>query len=92
MTTHSSIQKTPGVSEGQGRLVCCGLWGCKESDRTERLNKSKKVPRTTGSARDTGSRLRFQEQWSKSCCRSDVMKKIVQPSSRVGHCHFCVKN
>ena len=26
---------TPGVSDGQGGLVCCGSWGCKESDMTE---------------------------------------------------------
>ena len=24
-----------GDSEGQGSLVCCSLWGCKESDMTE---------------------------------------------------------
>ena len=24
--------------EGQGSLVCCSPWGCKESDTTERLN------------------------------------------------------
>ena len=29
---------TPGVGDGQGGLVCCGPWGCKESDTTERLN------------------------------------------------------
>ena len=29
---------TPGVGDGQGGLVCCGSWGCKESDTTERLN------------------------------------------------------
>ena len=29
---------TPGVGDGQGSLVCCGSWGCKESDRTEQLN------------------------------------------------------
>ena len=29
---------TPGVGDGQGGLVCWGLWGHKESDRTERLN------------------------------------------------------
>ena len=29
---------TPGVGDGQGGLVCCDLWGCKESDMTERLN------------------------------------------------------
>ena len=27
-----------GVGDGQGGLVCCGLWGHKESDTTERLN------------------------------------------------------
>ena len=29
---------TPGVGDGQGSLACCGSWGCKESDTTERLN------------------------------------------------------
>ena len=29
---------TPGVGDGQGGLACCGLWGCKKSDTTERLN------------------------------------------------------
>ena len=29
---------TLGVGDGQGGLVCCGLWGRKESDMTERLN------------------------------------------------------
>ena len=29
---------TPGFSDGQGGLVCCGSWGHKESDTTERLN------------------------------------------------------
>ena len=30
--------QTPGVSEGQGSLVCCSPWGRKELDSTERLN------------------------------------------------------
>ena len=29
---------TPGVGDGQGGLPCCGSWGRKESDMTERLN------------------------------------------------------
>ena len=29
---------TPGVGDGQGGLACCGSWGPKESDTTERLN------------------------------------------------------
>ena len=29
---------TPGVGDGQGSLVCCDSWSCKESDTTEGLN------------------------------------------------------
>ena len=29
---------TPAVGDGQGGLACCGSWGRKESDMTERLN------------------------------------------------------
>ena len=29
---------TLGVGDGQGGLVCCSSWGCKESDTTEQLN------------------------------------------------------
>ena len=30
--------QTPAVSDGQGGLACCGSWGRKESDSTERLS------------------------------------------------------
>ena len=26
---------TPGVGDGQGGLVCCDSWGCKESNTTD---------------------------------------------------------
>ena len=29
---------TLAVGDGQGGLACCGSWGRKESDMTERLN------------------------------------------------------
>ena len=32
------FEYTPGVGGGQGGLVCCGSWGHKEFDMTERLN------------------------------------------------------
>ena len=32
------FEQAPGVGDGQGGLVCCGPWGCKESDMTEQLN------------------------------------------------------
>ena len=35
------FEQTPGDSEGQGSLMCCSLWGYKESDITDRLNSNK---------------------------------------------------
>ena len=32
------FEQTLGVGDGQGSLVCCSPWGCKESDTTEWLN------------------------------------------------------
>ena len=32
------FEQTLENSEGQGRLVCCSSWGCKELDTTSRLN------------------------------------------------------
>ena len=32
------VEQAPGVGDGQGNLVCCSPWGCKESDTTEQLN------------------------------------------------------
>ena len=32
------FEQTVGVGDGQGGLACCGSWGCKESDTTERLS------------------------------------------------------
>ena len=36
---------TPAVGDGQGGLACCGSWGCKESDMTERLNRTEHCAR-----------------------------------------------
>ena len=33
---------SPGVGDEQGGLACCGSWGCKESDTTERLELNRK--------------------------------------------------
>ena len=32
------FQQAPGIGDGQGSLVCCSPWGCKELDTTEQLN------------------------------------------------------
>ena len=33
-----TFEQVLGVGEGQGSLVCCSPWGCKESEMTVRLN------------------------------------------------------
>ena len=35
------FELTPGVGDGQGGLVCCDSWGCKESDTTEQWTELK---------------------------------------------------
>ena len=30
------FEQAPGVGDGQGSLVCCSPWGCKELDMVER--------------------------------------------------------
>ena len=37
------FEQTLGDSRGQGTLVCCSPWDCKELDTTERLNNSKSL-------------------------------------------------
>ena len=32
------FEQAPGVSDRQGSLACCSLWGRKEFDTSERLN------------------------------------------------------
>ena len=34
------FEQALGVGDGQGGLVCCSPWGCKESDTTEGLNRT----------------------------------------------------
>ena len=37
------FEQTPGAGDGQGGLACCGSWGHKESDATERLNWTEQI-------------------------------------------------
>ena len=37
------FEQALGDSEGQGHLVCCSPWGCKELDTTERLNNNRTI-------------------------------------------------
>ena len=35
------FEEAPAVGDGQGSLVCCSSWGCKELDMTEGLSFSR---------------------------------------------------
>ena len=39
-STDVSLCELWGVGDGQGGLVCCNSWGCKELDMTEQLNRT----------------------------------------------------
>ena len=52
------FEQTPGDSEGQGSLVCCSPWGCKESDMTKWLNNSN-VRREIKRGKGGGEAARF---------------------------------
>ena len=39
------FEQALGVVDGQGSLVCCSPWGCKESDMTEQLNWTERITR-----------------------------------------------
>ena len=43
------FEQAPADSEGQGSLACCSLWGHKESDMTEQLNKQQ-IPKILNKA------------------------------------------
>ena len=32
------FEHVPGAGDGEGSLVCCSPWGCKELDTMEQLN------------------------------------------------------
>ena len=38
------FEQAPKVDDGQGSLVCCSPWGCKELDTTELLNWARNSP------------------------------------------------
>ena len=52
------FEQVPGDGQGQGRLVCCSPWGCKESDMTEWLNWTN-LKRVSVSWRSVAIRLPF---------------------------------
>ena len=57
------FEEAPGVCDGQGSLACCGPWGRKELDTTERqqahqhISRFKRVIKTAGRGRYQAKKL-----------------------------------
>ena len=64
LNRHESGQ-TPGGSEGQGSLACCSLWGHKELDTAEGLNKNNHYSMDTSVGRQTTDRMIHMPPWYK---------------------------
>ena len=43
LTNGHEFEQAPGVGDGQGSLVCCSPWGCKELDTIEWLNRTELI-------------------------------------------------
>ena len=65
------FEQTSGDGEGQGSMVCCSSWGCKELDTTEGLNKNdntdfSQLETQGGRAKITKISSRFFTQWKRT--------------------------
>ena len=72
---------TLGVGDGQGGLVCCESWGCKELDMTEWLNWA-----------DTMANI---HSWLSLYCKTDVLpsfltivQHVIKKKIQILHCKF----
>ena len=74
---------TPAVGDGQGGLACCGLWGRKESDMTERLNWTESVNMSSftryhlAAFKSGYSHLFSQQQWMKFSIHSHPCQHLL---------------
>ena len=66
------FEQAPGDGGEQESLACCSLWGCKESDTTERLN-NKNVIRAV-----YHGPLRLKEERKKNLTVELQMFKIIE--------------
>ena len=60
------FEQAQGAGDGQGSLACCGPWGRKESDTTERLNWTEQWQKeisTVGYIKLKVHYLKLSEQW-----------------------------
>ena len=70
--------------KGQGSLVCCGPWGCKESDTTEQLSNKPACTQFTCLRRKSQGKGQGKKQWSVLLFRGHRRSELWG-----GGCHTC---
>ena len=77
---------TPGVGDGQEGLACCNSWGCKESDMTERLNRTEMMASLV--VQMVKSLPAIQETWVQSLDWKDPLEKRIATHSSILACRI----
>ena len=73
------FEQVLGDGEGQGSLLCCSPWGCKESDMTEEWTKT--MPDTKPQTQDNAKKLHLGISFS-DYRKSKTKKKYCETSQR----------
>jgi len=58
------LEQAPGVGDGQGSLVCCSPWGCKELDTTESLIRTELNPLQYSGLENSMGSQRVRHGWA----------------------------
>ena len=66
------FEQIPGDSEGQGSLVCCSPWGCKESDSSSVALKGRQLG-GQAAHRCSASTLSAVIHWTKPCTGAQAL-------------------
>ena len=80
---------TLGVGDGQGGLMCCSSWGCKELDTTERLNWTENIFKK--STLNINSHVNYKCKWRELCHPDSNQKKSEVAMSILDRTDFKVR-
>ena len=84
------FEQALGVGDGQGSLLFCSPWGCKESDTTQQLNNNRVCPRQV-----LGKNLRHSVEAIKNThfeSKSHSLEQRLGEGSGTPLQYFCLEN
>ena len=81
---------TPGVSNGQGGLVCCSLWGCKESVLCVRWPKYWHFSFNISPSNEHSGLISFRMDWLDLLAVQGTLKSLLQHHSSKASILWCL--